>query len=554
MAPVSSTRIKTGTIPMAPNLYNLGYNLNNILLKIGDQIVEGGSYIKSIGRGVRKSISDKIVESSGVVKDDPRLTGVKPPKVKLEGLEVSDPMTGTVSRIDKSNIGEYQASIAFTRQKAKEMGLDPDAAELRHIYRLTEGNQAVRDQYFTPEQQAVLSEIQANAYAAPRNLQPTLQGDGLIGEPNALYEHAVTDFDRIPEEFRNVKVETPNGVVEFKTEAEARAFIDLEKRSGRMNNEQAGKANVGIFKHRNDARFNQYRSLDPVIQLIGYADDTGRTYANKEILNTLEGWRQDPKIGKHLKGYFFDNTSALNSRKDVRMTLMDIYDVPQNRAEKLLQGADSAVTYMKLASFGQNIAQGTTYSTLTNLGKALAMVLRQRSLAPLKDISPDIKPTQRSTIHELEREGFVTKSEYLGNDMSAIGKAAIDIGTAQPIENFWRSRAAISLMRNELLRNQKEGGLSAKLDTGTKWKNDEEVIAAWNKFVKEGDPSNVQVSRANILSDLDSFGDASNQGRYDAPFFGRASKKFKSFFATTVGRTLADTKNVIDAIANARDD
>lgn len=193
---------------------------------------------------------------------------MKPPKVTLEGLEVSDPMTATTSRIDKSNIGEYQQSIAFTRQKAKEMGLDPDAAELRHIYRLTEGNQAVRDKYFTPEQQAILSDIQARAYTAPRNLQPTLQSDGLIGEPNALYEHAVTDFDRIPEEFRNVKIDTPNGVVEFKTEAEARAFIDLETRSGRMSSEQAAKANVGIFKHRNDARLNQYRSLDPVIQLM----------------------------------------------------------------------------------------------------------------------------------------------------------------------------------------------------------------------------------------------------------------------------------------------
>lgn len=50
------------------------------------------------------------------------------------------------------------------------------------------------------------------------------------------------------------------------------------------------------------------------------------------------------------------------------------------------------------------------------------------------------------------------------------------------------------------------------------------------------------------------FGDASNQGRYDAPFAGRLSKKFKSFFATTVGRTVADAKNVVDAVANVKDD
>ncbi len=68
------------------------------------------------------------------------------------------------------------------------------------------------------------------AYGTPRELQVILEKDGLVGKPNELYEHAVTDFDRIPEEYRTVKIEMPDGTKEFKTEAEARAFLEVEKK------------------------------------------------------------------------------------------------------------------------------------------------------------------------------------------------------------------------------------------------------------------------------------------------------------------------------------
>lgn len=49
-------------------------------------------------------------------------------------------------------------------------------------------------------------------------------------------------------------------------------------------------------------------------------------------------------------------------------------------------------------------------------------------------------------------------------------------------------------------------------------------------------------------------GNTSNQSRYDAPWAGRISKKFKSYFATTAGRLISDAKNIIDAVARIPED
>lgn len=49
-------------------------------------------------------------------------------------------------------------------------------------------------------------------------------------------------------------------------------------------------------------------------------------------------------------------------------------------------------------------------------------------------------------------------------------------------------------------------------------------------------------------------GNTSNQSRYDAPYFGRISKKFKSYFATTAGRIIGDVKNIIDSVARIPED
>lgn len=224
------------------------------------------------------------------------------------------------------------------------------------------------------------------------------------------------------------------------------------------------------------------------------------------------------------------------------MTLLDIYEMPDTKLEKAARAVDNTTTYMKLIGFGQNVAQGTVVGGANALAKAVGQSIRNLDLKPILDLSPDLRSQDRRTYMELEREGFVPKAaEYLGNDLSDAGRVAIEIGTAQPIENFFRSRAAISLMRNELGRN----GVNTKGLT-----KDNDVITAWNTFTKSGDPARVQVARTNILSDLDSLGDSSNQGRYDAPYFGRVSKKFKSYFATTVGRAVADAKNLVDAVVN----
>ena len=500
---------------------------------------------------MRKWVGESIVGKADVWVVDGMNKEV--PTVPLDGLVVRDAMTDSQSIITPENIGNYQKSIDFTKRKAEEYGLDPEAAARRHIYRLTEGNPALRDQYFTKEEQAEMNALFQRAYGTPRELQPVLEKDGLIGKPNALYEHAVTDFDRIPEEYRTVKIEMPDGVKEFKTEAEARAFLEIEKKKWLLTDEQYQKAGVGILKHRSDARLNQYRSLDPVTQLYAYADDMGRLYANKKTLDTLETWRNDPKVGKELKEYFFANTDPLNPRKDLRLTLLDIYEMPHSTLGKIYKGADTVVTISRLAGAGKNLAQGTLTTGSTLLSKALINTLRQGSLGPIMDLSPDLRTIDNNVYRELEREGFVGKStDYLGSDLGDSARIAIEIGTAQPIENFGRARASIMLMRNELIRNQ-EWLTTLGIDA-TKLKNDKAVIDAWNKFVKEWDPNRVLVSRTNILSDLDSMGNTSNQSRYDAPWAGRISKKFKSYFATTAGRLISDAKNIIDAVARIPED
>lgn len=531
-------RVKTWTSRFLPNVYNLGYALNNIIVKLANwKEVEGGSYIKSQRNGVKKWVSEWIINDSWITPDQSNIVhgSSDVENMPLIDLIVKDVMTDSSSTITPETVADYRKSIEFTRQKAESMGLDWDAAVRRHLYKLTEGNQELRDKYFSPEEQAQLNALFAQAYAVPRNNQPTLEADGFIGKPNENYEHAVTDYNRIPEEYRNTKVDIGGKVVEFRSESEARAFLDMEKQAGRLTDEQYKKAQVWILKHRNDARLNAYRSFDPVLQLHSYADDVGRMYANREVLNTLNNWKQDGNIGKEMESYFTLDSNDVAKRKDIRMTLMDIYDVPQTWYDKTIQTIDNAATWLKLIGIWQNLAQGTFFSSTTALWKSLSRALTSWDIRQLKTAAPVFDTNK---IRILESEWFVPKSEYLWDIQSEAFKKAIDVGTAQIIENPFRATAAIGLMKKELWR--------AWIDT--KWlKNDTQIMQKWEEYTRTWKPENVALSRANIHSDLDSFGDASNMGRYDAPYVWRLSKKFKSFFATTVGRVVWDTKNILDA-------
>ena len=67
-------------------------------------------------------------------------------------------------------------------------------------------------------------------------------------------------------------------------------------------------------------------------------------YANREVLNTLNNWKQDGNIGKEMESYFTLDSNDVAKRKDIRMTLMDIYDVPQTWYDKTIQTIDNAAT------------------------------------------------------------------------------------------------------------------------------------------------------------------------------------------------------------------